>query len=221
MIKTLPPASAKQHVHTQVWVLPKLQISPYRPPFTSDQCQPYNEAGQLENFSVDTTPLGTGPFTYKWTVSPALEHTPANQDVFGITLPDEVGASVELTVRVTTGAGCSTTGSMTFQTISQEQAAFQEVLCRIQHTKLYAHLYPWQITPDPETIVQAPDRTYVPTAEELSGIRDLAASLVAAAETALEQPQAWTGFERRQSTNGRSARVRANGVKAPVPAGVA
>jgi hypothetical protein len=211
MIKTLPPASSKEHVHTKVWVLPLLDITPYRPQFGGNECQPYNEAGVDERFTVDTTALGSGTFTFDWTVTPNLPHSGGNTAVFDVTLPDDTGASVELSVRVTSSGGCTTTGSLSFQTISQEQAAFEEVMCRIQHTKLYAHLYPWEILPDPATVVRSPDRSYIPTAEDLNGIRELAEKLVTAADTALKEPKAWTGLTApsRASAGPATARVAA------------
>jgi hypothetical protein len=203
MLKQLPPETHEQHTTTSVWVLPTLTIVPYLPEFTSDRCEIVNEAGATVRFTVDTTPLGSGPMTFRWSATPQLAHEGTNDAVFTVTLPGATGASVKVSVRVTTDEGCTTTGSLTFQTISQEQAAFEHVLCRIQHTLLYAHLFPWQIIPDPAEHIQAPDRSYIPTESDLRGLRALGVQLVETADRALADPKAWTGYAaRRRPTTG-------------------
>jgi hypothetical protein len=202
ILKQLPPETNKQHTSISVLVLPKLSIELYLPEFMSDQCEIFNAEGARVSFTVDTDPLGTGAMTYEWSSTPKLANEGTDGAVFTVTLPASVGVAVTLSVRVTTAAGCTTTGSLTFQTISSEQAAFEHVLCQIQHTLLYAHLFPWQIIPDPAELVQAPERSYVPTVRDLRGLRALGEQLVETADKALANRQAWTGYDAAQTRIG-------------------
>lgn len=201
ILKRLPPETAKEHEATSVAVLPYLTIAPYKPQFISDPCRVYDEEGTLQSFAVDTSPLGSGAMSYEWSVTPTLANGETNASVFEVTLPAQTGAEVTLSVRVTNAEGCTTTGSLTFKTIGTQQAGFEHAMCEIQHTLLYAHLFPWQILPDPATIVQDPDRSYAPTAEDLRALRALGEQLVRTAEKAQANPAAWTGYAPQRSSS--------------------
>lgn len=111
--KTLPPASGREHDHARVTVLPALKISVAG----VATGEPVNAAGQRQKWTVDTSPLGNGPFRYQWSVAPGLPITGSDRaSVVDLTLPDTVGTEIKLSVDVTTPHGCVATGSITFFT---------------------------------------------------------------------------------------------------------
>lgn len=112
-VKTLPPASAAEHIHTTVKVLPAVQVSVAG----VAAGEVVNAAGQRQKFTVDTDPLGDGPYLYSWTVTPAVPVSGANTAVVDVTLPAAVGTEVTVSVVVTTSSGCTTTGSLAFKTV--------------------------------------------------------------------------------------------------------
>ena len=114
IVKTLPPSSNRERVHAAVTVLPALKISVAGAPG-----EPTNAAGQRQKWTVDTSPLGSGPFSYQWAATPGLPVRGSDRaSVIDLTLPDTVGTEIKLSVDVTTPQGCTATGSITFFTTS-------------------------------------------------------------------------------------------------------
>lgn len=103
------------------------------------------DLGLVENsastFSVDTSKLAAGPYSYKWTVIGAAvigkrPGKPFKRSLDGPTVKVQApaaNATFTLMVVVTDGNGCKVSVQQNFAPVSSHQAAFMTLVCEMRH----------------------------------------------------------------------------------------
>jgi hypothetical protein len=148
------------------------------------QCQVSNAVGNSIILTCDTSDMGPNP-SFAWTVTGATVVSGANSNGFNIQLPSQAGVTVNVKVKVTIPNGAYSTGEYSFQTISEQAAGFEQVLCQISHLIFRAPFWYDPGYPDP-----GPEKVISIDPGDLVSIRDVATKLASVADAAAKSKEA-------------------------------
>jgi hypothetical protein len=108
-----------------------------------DECDTGAAEGQIAEYVVALSPGSpTAPASHEWRVAGATIVGPSVDPTLRIQLP-AAGSLVAISVEVTDDDGCRYAASYDFTSLSQSQAEFRELLCRLRRL---AH-YNWFVNP--------------------------------------------------------------------------
>jgi hypothetical protein len=173
--KQLPPEGNTQHPTADVVVFAERNIRAV----THSTCESTNTVGELVTFTAAASDMGAGAH-YQWTVTGGAIQGSSTASQIDVKLPAQVGASVTVSLKVSLPDGAFSTGSYSFQTVSQEAAGIQYVLCELSHIMTKQ---PIKFDPGDPAIVNAVTQI---NPGDLTAIRDVAANVVTAANAALK-----------------------------------
>lgn len=172
IVKFLPAESGTQSASGNVVVVGERLIDAVH----GSVCEVSNVAGGQARYTVRVDDMGAN-LKYHWEVTGATLVSDASAQQIQIQLPPSAGASYTLKVTVTRPDGGFSSGSDTFQTITSEAAAIQQIICKIGHIYTKAPVF---TDPGYPPI----DQNRVITPEEISQIGTLATQLGAVATSA-------------------------------------
>jgi hypothetical protein len=146
------------------------------------ECQITNLVGSVTTFAQDFSDAEMEMLSgqsYQWTVTGATIQGGATSAQVRVKMPDQPGATVAITLRVSLPNGAVLTDTESFTTISGQAAGLQQMMCEISHLIARSPLKP--DGPDP-----GPDRTVQINPSDIAAIHDAATNIVTAAISALK-----------------------------------